>query len=100
MSHQTQVNAHWNAVHDAINMHIRPMYLGRKGALRDKDNKPVSKVMRRDGELIETTSDTANGGLVPIQFVDYNIVQIAQNSIKDLLAEAQEIIGTNSYAQG
>lgn len=48
MSHQKQINTYRNAAHDAINMHIRPMYVIQKNALKTRDGKVPERVMWKD----------------------------------------------------
>lgn len=100
MSHQKQVNSHWNAVQDAINMHLRPMYLVEKWVIVWHDGKAPKKITWKDWQtLVSNQPWIQNWGLRPIEFIDFNMVQISRDMIKTLLMEAQEIVGTNSYTQ-
>lgn len=101
MSHQRQVNTAWNAVNDAINMHIRPMYTAVKWAVRDAQGMPLERIKYKDGHVVYTDNpNVSNWGIEPLQTIDYNIISLTIRHIQDLLAESQEIIGTNSYVQG
>jgi hypothetical protein len=99
LSHQKQVNTYWNGINDAINQHIRPMYIVEKGVLRGRDGKTPSHIFWQDGQVLESTGTTSNWGISPIQFIDYQIIQLAMRGIKDLTQEAMEIVGLNSYIQ-
>ncbi len=101
MSHQKQVNSHWNAVQDAINMHLRPMYLVEKWVIVWHDWRPPQKITWKDGQtLVSNQPWIQNWGLRAIEFLDFNMIQISRDFIRQLLNESQEIIGTNSYTQG
>lgn len=101
MSHQKQVNSHWNAVQDAINMHLRPMYLVEKWVIVWHDGRAPQKITWKDWQtLVSNQPWIQNWGLRAIEFLDFNMIQISRDFIKQLLNEAQEIIGTNSYTQG
>lgn len=100
MSHQKQVNTHWNACQDAINMHLRPMYIVEKDILVWHDWKSPKKITWKDwATLVSKQPWIQNGGIRALEFVDFNMVQISRDMIKNLLMEAQEIVWTNSYTQ-
>ena len=100
MSHQRQVNTTWNAVNDAIKMHIRPMYSGVSGTVVDSNWQPIQNLEYEDGKVIYTDfGNSANGWFEPIRFIDKDVISICIGHIRTLLNESQEIIGTNSYVQ-
>jgi hypothetical protein len=99
LSHQKQINTYWNGINDAINQHIRPMYIVEKGVLRWRDGKTPSHIFWQDGMVLESTWTSSNWGISPIQFIDYQIIQLAMRGIKDLTMESMEIVGLNSYIQ-
>jgi len=100
MPHQKQINTHWNAIQDAINMHLRPMYVVENGVLKGHDGKAPQKITYKDwATLVSHAPWVQNWGLRPIEFIDYNMIAISRNLIKELLEEAREIIWVNSYTQ-
>lgn len=100
MSHQRQVNTIRNWVNDAIQMHIRPMYAAVEWTLKGADWLPIQTLEYQDGLVVYSDySNASNWGFEPIRFIDTEAISIGIRHIRDLLAESQEIIGTNSYTQ-
>lgn len=98
---QQQATSIYCKIRDAINQHIAPMYSVVKGMLsKDQTGQTVQSITYVPGKVVQTESpDIKNGGITPIDFVNYQMVQIARDELASVVARAQEIVGTNSYVQ-
>lgn len=100
MSHQKQMNSHWNAIQDAINIHMRPMYIVENLSLVWHDWTTPKKITWKDWEtLVSKAPWIQNWWIRILEFIDPTMIQISRDLIRQLLLESQEIIWLNSYTQ-
>ena len=101
MPHQKQASFYFSKIKDAIGQHIDPMYYVYKGSIIAANGKTPQTISWIPGKVFELSDPTIpNGGIRPIEFIDFNIVNIAVGQLADAISRAQETIGTNSYVQG
>ncbi len=101
MPHQKQANTYYNRIQDGVNMHLDPMYIVQSGQIVGKDGQTPKRIKHIPWGVLETKDASVNnGGISPIDFVDYNIISLAMRDLEACRWQAQEIAGTNSYSQG
>lgn len=100
MPHQKQASFYFSKIKDAIGQHIDPMYYVYKGSIVAANGRTPQTISWIPGKVFELADPTIpNGGIKPIEFIDFNIVNIAVWQLADAISRAQETIGTNSYVQ-
>lgn len=98
---QQQATSLWCKIRDAINQHVAPMYSVVKWMLsKDSQWNTVQSITYTPWKVIQVESpDVKNWWISPVDFVNFNMVQIARDELNAVISRAQEIIGTNSYVQ-
>jgi len=98
---QQQATSLYCKIRDAVNQHIAPMYSVVKWMLsKDQSWQTAQTITYTPWKVIQVESpDIKNWWINPIDFVDFNMVQIARDELNATIARAQEIIWTNSYVQ-
>ncbi len=101
MTLQQQATSLWCKIRDAINQHVAPMYSVVKWMLsKDAQWNTVQTITYTPWKVIQVESaEVKNWWISPVDFVNYNMIQIARDELNAVIARAQEIIGTNSYVQ-
>lgn len=101
MPHQRQASFYFSKIKDAIGQHIDPMYTVVKWAIIAANGKTPQTISWMPWKVFEITDpQIPNAGIKAIQFVDYNIINLAVQQLNDAIMRAQETVGTNSYVQG
>ena len=101
MTLQQQATSLWCKIRDAINQHVAPMYSVVKWMLsKDAQWNTAQTITYTPWKVIQVESpDVKNWWISPVDFVNYNMIQIARDELNAVIARAQEIIWTNSYVQ-
>lgn len=98
---QQQATSLYCKIRDAVNQHIAPMYSVVKWMIsKDQSWQTSQTITYVPWKMIQVESpDVKNWWITPIDFVDFNMVQIARDELASVISRAQEIVWTNSYVQ-
>jgi len=101
MPHQRQASFYFSKIKDAIGQHIDPMYTVIKGSVIWANGKTPETISWMPWKVLQIEDPTIpNAGIKAIQFIDYNVINLAVQQLNDAIMRAQETVGTNSYVQG
>ena len=98
MPHQKQCNSLFNSISDAVYKSLNPMYWTIQWSLYD----PISGESPTSIKYVEWWTLTLNpwmwgNPLWKLDFIDYNVLQIAVNQLNNLKEDAYTVCWVNSY---
>ena len=100
MAHQEMIDSHQQAADDMIKMHVNPMYIVERWALEMPWGGTPETLTYRPNKTIENKQPwLPNGWVKPMQWVDFQALQLAFQHIERLKQEADVMVGSNSYVQ-
>lgn len=99
LNHQHQANTIFSWVEDAMRMHLYPMYIVSKWALKDSAGRPLKSIPYEPEKVLEDASNLSNGWIDTLKYVDFNFINTYISRLQWLVAEAYEIVWLNTYTQ-
>lgn len=99
LNHQHQANTIFSWVEDAMRMHLYPMYIVSKWALKDAAGRPLKSIPYEPEKVLEDASNLANGWIDTLKYVDFNFINTYISRLQWLVSEAHEIVWLNTYTQ-
>lgn len=97
MPHQRKCNELWNIISDGMYQNLNPMYWIVRWAMVGQDGNSPSIITYEEWKCFNVEPWYANGWVTALNFIDPNVLSLAQTYLNSIKDDAYTIIWVNSY---